>query len=97
PSSRQPERLRTRPTRWHRIGPGSLRALIVADLDTRDLHRCLGMPRAFHRRPRRAAADWQAWRRLDSRVYTELWGQTGDCSAAFTPPADGPGRPALAG
>jgi 5,6-dimethylbenzimidazole synthase len=50
---------------------------------------CLGIPQAFDVRPRReAAVDWRARRRLDSRIYTDLWGQTGARLAAAMPPAD---------
>jgi 5,6-dimethylbenzimidazole synthase len=53
----------------------------------------LGMPQAFHRRPRRAAGDWHAQGRRESRVYTDLWGQTGGGLAADTAPADEPDSP----
>ena len=56
----------------------------------------LGMPQEFHQRPRRAAGDWRAQRRRESRVYTNLWGQTGGSLVAFTAPADDPDSPALA-
>ena len=49
---------------------------------------CLGIPQAFDVRPRREAVDWRARRRLDSRIYTDLWGQTGARLAAAMPPAD---------
>jgi hypothetical protein len=49
---------------------------------------CLGIPQAFDVRPRREAVDWRARRRLDSRIYTDLWGQTGVRLAAAMPPAD---------
>jgi 5,6-dimethylbenzimidazole synthase len=35
---------------------------------------CLGIPQAFDVRPKRAAGDWRARRRLDSRIYTDIWG-----------------------
>jgi len=35
---------------------------------------CLGIPQAFDVRPRREAVDWRARRRLDSRIYTDIWG-----------------------
>jgi nitroreductase len=57
---------------------------------------CLGIPLEFHVRPRRAAGDWRARRRLDSRIYTDLWGQTGERLLAFMAPADDHGSPALA-
>ena len=34
----------------------------------------LGIPRAFHVRPRREPVDWRAPRRLDARIYTDIWG-----------------------
>jgi hypothetical protein len=49
---------------------------------------CLGIPQAFHVRPRREAVDWRARRRLDSRIDTDIWGQTGERLAAAMPPAD---------
>jgi len=49
---------------------------------------CLGIPQAFDVRPRREAVDWRARRRLDSRIYTDIWGQTGERLAAAMPPAD---------
>lgn len=55
----------------------------------------LGMPQALHRRPRRGAGDWGAQGRRESRVYTDLWGQTGGSLVAFTAPADDPDSPAL--
>ena len=35
---------------------------------------CLGIPQAFHVQPKREAVDWRARRRLDSRIYTDIWG-----------------------
>ena len=55
----------------------------------------LGMPQEFHQRPRRGAGDWHAQRRRESRVYTNLWGQTGGSLVAFTSQADDPDSPAL--
>jgi 5,6-dimethylbenzimidazole synthase len=49
---------------------------------------CLGIPQEFHMRPRREAGDWRARRRLDSRIYTDLWGQTGERLTAAMPPTD---------
>lgn len=49
---------------------------------------CLGIPQAFHVRPKRAAGDWRARRRLDSRIYTDSWGQTAERLADAMPPAD---------
>ena len=49
---------------------------------------CLGIPQAFHVRPKREAVDWRARRRLDSRIYTDLWGQTAERLADAMPPAD---------
>ncbi len=49
---------------------------------------CLGIPQAFHVRPRREAVDWRARRCLDSRIYTDIWGQTCERLAAAMPPAD---------
>jgi nicotinate-nucleotide--dimethylbenzimidazole phosphoribosyltransferase len=37
---------------------------------------CLGIPQAFHVRPRRAAVDWRTQRRLASRIYTDIWGRS---------------------
>ena len=56
----------------------------------------LGMPQEFHQWPRRATGDWRAQGRRESRVYTDLWGQTGGSLVAFTAPADDPDSPALA-
>jgi len=56
----------------------------------------LGMPQEFHRRPGRAAGDWHAQGRRESRVYTDLWGQTGGGLVACTAPTDEPDSPALA-
>lgn len=49
---------------------------------------CLGIPQAFDVRPKREAVDWRTRRRLDSRIYTDIWGQTGERLAAAMPPAD---------
>ena len=49
---------------------------------------CLGIPQAFDVRPRRDAVDWHARKRLDARIYTDSWGQTGERLAAAMPPAD---------
>ena len=35
---------------------------------------CLGIPQAFHVPPKREAGDWRGRRRLDSRIYTDIWG-----------------------
>ena len=55
----------------------------------------LGIPQAVHRRPRRAAGDGRAQRRHESRVYTNLWGQTGGSLVAFTAQTDDADSPAL--
>jgi len=49
---------------------------------------CLGIPQAFDVRPKREAVDWRTRRRLDSCIYTDIWGQTGERLAAAMPPAD---------
>jgi 5,6-dimethylbenzimidazole synthase len=51
---------------------------------------CLGIPQAFHLRPRRDAWDCRARRGLDSRIYTDIWGQTGKRLAAAMSPTDEP-------
>lgn len=35
---------------------------------------CLGISQAFHVQPKREAVDRRARRRLDSRIYTDIWG-----------------------
>jgi 5,6-dimethylbenzimidazole synthase len=35
---------------------------------------CLGIPQAFHVRPRREAIDWRAQEHLDSHIHTDIWG-----------------------
>ncbi|HEX9868169.1 MAG TPA: nitroreductase family protein [Candidatus Tectomicrobia bacterium] len=49
---------------------------------------CLGIPQAFHLRPRREAGARRARRGLDSRIYTDIWGQTGERLATAMPLAD---------
>jgi 5,6-dimethylbenzimidazole synthase len=49
---------------------------------------CLGIPQAFHLWPRREAWDCRARRGLDSRIYTDIWGQTGERLAAAMSPTD---------
>jgi 5,6-dimethylbenzimidazole synthase len=49
---------------------------------------CLGIPQTFHVRPRQDAGDWRVRKHLDVRIYTDLWGQTGECLAAPMPPPD---------
>lgn len=56
----------------------------------------LGMPQAFRRWPRRAAGDWHAQGRRESRVYTDLWGQTGGSLVTCAAPTDEPDSPAPA-
>jgi 5,6-dimethylbenzimidazole synthase len=34
----------------------------------------LGIPQAFHARPRREAVDWRVQEHFDSRLYTDIWG-----------------------
>jgi 5,6-dimethylbenzimidazole synthase len=36
---------------------------------------CLGIPQAFHGRPRRDGMDWHARRYIDARIHTDVWGQ----------------------
>ena len=55
----------------------------------------LGIPQAVHRRPRRAAGDGRTQRSHESRVYTNLWGQTGGSLVAFTAQTDDADSPAL--
>jgi 5,6-dimethylbenzimidazole synthase len=50
---------------------------------------CLGIPQAFHGRPRQEVVDRHARRRLDARIHTNVWGQTGERLAATMPPTDG--------
>lgn len=45
----------------------------------------LGIPQEFHQRTRRGAGDWRAQRRRESRVYRNLWRQTGGSLVAFMP------------
>ena len=59
-------------------------------------YRCLGMPREFHRQPRRAAGDWHTEGRRESRVYTDLWGQTAASLVACMTPTSEPDNSALA-
>jgi len=75
---------------WIRLlGAGAVaRLLVLLPRVQLIAYLCLGIPQAFDVRPRREAVDWRARRRLDSRIYTDLWGQTGACLAAAMPPAD---------
>jgi 5,6-dimethylbenzimidazole synthase len=49
---------------------------------------CLGIPQAFHLRPRREAWDCRARRGLGSRIYTDIWGQTNERLTAAMSPTD---------
>ena len=49
---------------------------------------CLGIPQEFHLPPRREAGAWRALRGLDSRIYTDIWGQTSERLAAAMSPTD---------
>jgi hypothetical protein len=47
-----------------------------------------GSPRHSTCGPDETRGDWRARRRLDSRIYTDTWGQTGKRLATAMPPAD---------
>lgn len=57
---------------------------------------CLGIPQTFHVRPPQEASVWHSRGRLASRLYMDVWGQTGECLTAFLPLVNGDGSPALA-
>ena len=49
---------------------------------------CLGVPEEFHLQTRRETVARHAWRGLDSRIYTDIWGQTSEHLAVAMSPAD---------
>jgi nicotinate-nucleotide--dimethylbenzimidazole phosphoribosyltransferase len=50
---------------------------------------CLGIPQVFQVQPRREGGDQRARRGRDSRIYTDIWGQTGERLAVAVPATDG--------
>ena len=60
-----------------RILDAALDAPFVGDKTPQGAAHRLSLPRdpqAFHVQPKREAVDWRARRRLDSRIYTDIWG-----------------------
>ena len=49
---------------------------------------CLGIPQEVHVLPRRAIGGRHVRRRRDTRIYMDIWGQTGEALEASMPPTD---------